>query len=122
VIIWLDNGRDLSQSIEGPWNPLPHTQEWETYFFTVIVHHAVNIPARSQSGTPKGQLNPTISDNSNYAVNSDKDWRAAQNIWLLPAYRVKVATNNSIYSGFTKVLLGFRHYVASGSTIHFSIP
>jgi len=33
AIIWLDSGRDLSQSVRGPWNPQPGTRARETYSF-----------------------------------------------------------------------------------------
>lgn len=34
--VWLDNGKDLSQSVQGPWSPLPGTKAWETYFYPVV--------------------------------------------------------------------------------------
>lgn len=40
AIVWMDSGRDLSQSVPGPWTPLPEKHRWETYFLPVIVDHS----------------------------------------------------------------------------------
>ena len=87
AVIWLDSGRDLSQSVEGPWLPRSGTRAWETYFFPVIV------PQVADSNPPQGdeltsqrsiftQTTSKLTAHSN--GNPVQDWRAAQNICLLP--------------------------------------
>jgi CorA-like Mg2+ transporter protein len=87
AIVWLDNGRDLSRSVQGPWNPRPDTRAWETYFFPVIVHQAADLPPRPRKDTAL-QQNPIVHAVSNHTSRAnakpDEEWRAAQNICLLP--------------------------------------
>ncbi|KAK3377009.1 hypothetical protein B0T24DRAFT_665847 [Lasiosphaeria ovina] len=114
VTVELDSGNDLSESIQGPWNPRPDTRAWETYFFPVIVHHhhwhhnhdtadlaryrsggkrpGPREPRRHSSGvglTPaKASLSHSRNNNRSSSSSSRRksgdEWRAAQNISQLP--------------------------------------
>lgn len=78
AVVWLDSGKDLSQSVKGPWSPRPSTLPWETYFFPVIVHQADG----TLSTTPMASTTsskPTFANNRPAA-----EWKAAQNICLFP--------------------------------------
>lgn len=75
AVVWLDNGRDLSQSVQGPWCPFPGTRPWETYFFPVIVHQptlVLNQVAAPPSapclwqGQAKATALPMEADDPNY--------------------------------------------------------
>lgn len=84
AIVWLDSGKDLSLGIEGPWVPPPTSRPWETYFFPVIIH-------QTTTGLPCDSLTPTsplLLTNSDQTTNGNKkplaEWKAAQNICLLP--------------------------------------
>ncbi|KAK2591957.1 hypothetical protein QQS21_010363, partial [Conoideocrella luteorostrata] len=87
AMVWMDNGRDLSQSVAGPWNPRPDARAWETYFLPVVVNHAAEaphqatedlVPSREDAvGTDTIKPTPTASK-------TEEEWRAAQNICLLP--------------------------------------
>ncbi|KAM7214454.1 oligopeptide transporter [Rhypophila decipiens] len=93
IIAWLDSGRDLSQSITGPWSPLPGTRSWETYFFPVISHHNTATyqplsPTRCSEASIPNTLRPQLaagrSDSSTTPRHTEEKWVAAQNISLLP--------------------------------------
>lgn len=86
-MIWLDSGRDLSESAEGPWTPRYGARPWETYFYPVIVQQAVKLPPyeRYSLHLPATTLNRAPPNQS--ARNSSRpvdSWRAAQNTSLLP--------------------------------------
>ena len=87
AVVWLDSGKDLSQSVEGPWLPLHGTRAWETYFLPVIVHQVAEIASPS-SNDLASQKSPSTCTASNQAThangNSAEEWKAAQNICLLP--------------------------------------
>ncbi|OAT13581.1 hypothetical protein BDBG_08754 [Blastomyces gilchristii SLH14081] len=88
AIVWLDSGKDLSHSVQGPWSPLSGTRPWETRFVPVIVHQAVD--ARSHSTLDRSEpvmgsrSVPTSSENNPPPSRQETEWRAAQNICLLP--------------------------------------
>ncbi|RHZ45767.1 hypothetical protein CDV55_100058, partial [Aspergillus turcosus] len=86
AIIWLDTGRDLSESLPGPWNPPPSSLSWQTYFCPVIVHHADDTFDGSYQSTRQKQLHATgtTPSRSVSAFKSNDKWRAAQNIAHLP--------------------------------------
>lgn len=89
AVIWLDSGRDLSQSVHGPWNPWPGTRAWETYFLPVIVHQAADQVLAQQGGSTGPQPPPSDYPTSGQASRSnqahEEEWRAAQSICLLPS-------------------------------------
>ncbi|KAL2070237.1 hypothetical protein VTL71DRAFT_13263 [Oculimacula yallundae] len=89
VFVWLDSGKDISESLEGPWSPRPGTRAWETYFLPVIVHQATEFTARAS--TDAALLIPSdgpakLGQASRENPDPDEAWRAAQNITLLPFY------------------------------------
>lgn len=97
AVIWLDNGIDLSDCARGPWSPMTRTHNWETYFFPVIVHHNTGSGCsepRSESSlsqTSKTESLPLpftkdLSTGDWISAKSDaiNDWKAAQNICVLP--------------------------------------
>ncbi|KAM7205139.1 hypothetical protein V8F20_003276 [Naviculisporaceae sp. PSN 640] len=93
IIVWLDSGRDLSQSVPGPWNPLPGTRSWETYFFPVIPHHTTATyeplsPHRPSEASIPSTLRPHLaagrSESTTVPRHTEEKWAAAQNICLLP--------------------------------------
>ncbi|OCK76178.1 hypothetical protein K432DRAFT_408394 [Lepidopterella palustris CBS 459.81] len=71
AIIWLDNGRDLSQSVPGPWCPPPSIRSWETHFHPIIQHR------------PYIALQPHQAPNPSPSPTSHR-WEASQNASLLP--------------------------------------
>ena len=87
AVVWLDSGKDLSQSVEGPWFPRRGTRAWETYFFPVIVHEVADTPSRSANDLAP-QTDPSAHAASNQATSANRkaaeEWKAAQNICLLP--------------------------------------
>lgn len=108
AVVWLDCGRDLGLSVEGPWCPRPGTLPWETYFCPVIVHEASEHPFSptihpiTKDGTfdtPTPYRTPTSWSSNSHAA----EWRAAQNICLLPfQYGSKldkdVASQDALYA------------------------
>jgi hypothetical protein len=86
AVVWLDNGKDLAHSVEGPWNPRGGTKAWETYFVPVIVHEAAAIPSRpANDALPvPASLRPAASNASRAHDDSSGAWKAAQNACLLP--------------------------------------
>ncbi|KAF2120081.1 hypothetical protein BDV96DRAFT_641938 [Lophiotrema nucula] len=106
AIIWLDNGRDLSQSVPGPWNPMPGMKSWETYFFPVIVHQATGFSSIvAHEATDQDEVMPKIiSTNTSKTLPKDKEkWSAAQNICLLPFQygshlRKELASRDALYA------------------------
>lgn len=102
VIVWLDSGRDLFQSVEGPWNPAPGTRAWETYFFPVIVHHSNAIGCKGPShfrgeeemgGSREHILRPGPSQEIDSRTKGG--WTASQNICLLP-FRYGTRLDNEV--------------------------
>lgn len=108
AVVWLDCGRDLGLSVEGPWCPRPETRPWETYFCPVIVHEASEhpFPSTIHPVTKDGTFDtatpyrtPTSWSSNSHAA----EWRAAQNICLLPfQYGSKldkdVASQDALYA------------------------
>jgi hypothetical protein len=87
AVVWLDSGKDLSQGVEGPWSPRPGTRAWETYFFPVIVHQADGAQSRSRnnSNLATRSMGYLTSSQTTHASNRPAtEWKAAQNICLLP--------------------------------------
>lgn len=80
IIVWLDNGRDLAQSVPGPWNPLPGTRPWETYFLPIIVDHG-SAPFGTSDTLP---LAHHFSVPGDFTPQHGEEWKAAQNICHLP--------------------------------------
>ncbi|RDW93966.1 uncharacterized protein DSM5745_01288 [Aspergillus mulundensis] len=86
AIVWLDTGRDLADSFEGPFGPRPGSPAWQTFFYPVIVHHADGM----HDGTPYGATQgPSDAPSSSRAcpeplTDEQKRWKAAQNISRLP--------------------------------------
>lgn len=89
AIIWLDSGKDLSQSLDGPWNPRPGTRSWETYFFPVIVHQTAHQDVAQPRESTRLQPPTSGFAASGQAGRANQapaeEWRAAQNICLLPS-------------------------------------
>lgn len=88
AIIWLDRGMDLAHSLQGPWNPRPDTlYTWETHFFPVIVHQDDSWPLHSPTDNTS-QYSGNFSAIPDIRIRSEtrpkNEWRAAQNICLLP--------------------------------------
>ncbi|KAL8882800.1 MAG: hypothetical protein Q9198_000260, partial [Flavoplaca austrocitrina] len=87
AIVWLDQARDLSQSFHGPWNPAPGTRAWETFFYPVIVQQAGDSPSQPRSENTR-QPNLVINAGSSHvrpnSTKPEEEWRAAQNICLMP--------------------------------------
>lgn len=87
AVVWLDSGKDLSESVEGPWFPRHGTRAWETYFFPVIVHQVADTPSWSMNERLPRTM-PSAYAASNRATSANKtaagEWKAAQNICLLP--------------------------------------
>ena len=87
AVVWLDCGKDLSQSIEGPWLPHRFTRAWETYFIPVIVHQTADASSPSMNELVP-QASPAAHAASTQRTHShDKsvdEWRAAQNMCMLP--------------------------------------
>lgn len=87
AIVWMDNGKDLSQSVPGPWNPRPGTRAWETYFFPVIVHHDIELAPKAKKKTALNRSTTvnTVSGHTNLSKAApEEEWRAAQNTCQLP--------------------------------------
>jgi hypothetical protein len=105
AVVWLDCGNDLSQSPEGPWSPPPGTQNWETYFFPVIVRPTTDLSlhnSNTQSTTSEDAAHPPpVHRGSDFS--SPQGWRAGQNICHLPSqYGTKldksVANSDAMYA------------------------
>lgn len=90
AIVWLDTGKDLSQSTQHgePWKPFAGTKAWETYFFPVIVNLASDPSTnRPSDPTPYPSQNSVHDHTRLQAHPKDRnaeEWKAAQNIALLP--------------------------------------
>jgi hypothetical protein len=84
VIVWLDTGKDLSQSLGGPWLPSPGTKPWETYFVPVIVDRHFEAPAPSADDSVSLFLTANKEGSSSQSVRQNHKWRAKQNACLLP--------------------------------------
>ncbi|TGO51361.1 hypothetical protein BOTNAR_0359g00110 [Botryotinia narcissicola] len=71
AMIWMDNARDLSNSIPGPWCPEDNTNPWETYMLPILQHrdYLSLCNDRSQEAIPPALIQP---------------WEANQNACLLP--------------------------------------
>ncbi|KFA68415.1 hypothetical protein S40285_10002 [Stachybotrys chlorohalonatus IBT 40285] len=84
VIVWLDTGKDLSQSLGGPWLPSPGTKPWETYFVPVIVDRHFEAPAPSADDSYGQQLDKTVaSEDALYALSELFSFAAAAEIQFL---------------------------------------
>ncbi|KAK1961464.1 hypothetical protein LY78DRAFT_293747 [Colletotrichum sublineola] len=68
AIVWLDTGRELAESIQGPWSPRPGKNFWETFLHPVIVPRATK---------QTGASNPAF-------IVKSSTRKAAQNICHLP--------------------------------------
>ncbi|PGH19535.1 hypothetical protein AJ80_03870 [Polytolypa hystricis UAMH7299] len=105
AVIWLDSGKDLSKGVEGPWSPRPGTRPWETRFFPVIVHQVGSTQSRSRNRShlaPRSVTYPA----SSYTIDpyeSGTEWRAAQNICLLPYQYGSTLDNNIAGQGALRI-------------------
>ncbi|SPO03434.1 uncharacterized protein DNG_06117 [Cephalotrichum gorgonifer] len=71
VVVWMDNARDLSQGISGPWCPERGTTAWKTYMLPIIQHRdclAFHSDVHSTADTSA----------------TAQTWEANQNACLLP--------------------------------------
>lgn len=81
AIVWMDNGRDLAQSVSGPWLPQIGTLPWQTQFSPVIVNSITDT-------TPVMNVHDDHATEPHQQIGGmrpEQDtWRAAQNICWLP--------------------------------------
>lgn len=104
--VWLDNGKDLSQSVQGPWSPLPGTKAWETYFYPVVVTKETGLSTSFSSyKTPMGTPSQRVRSQNTVQLGhrTEEDWEAAQNACHLPsAYAAhldkEIASQDALYS------------------------
>ncbi|KAJ4135094.1 hypothetical protein NW768_004709 [Fusarium equiseti] len=85
ALVWLDSGRDLSQSVCGPWNPPKSAKAWETYVLPVIVSQKATgiAPSMTQSKswlTVENDQGPSPSP----IPDASRSWKASQNVCMLP--------------------------------------
>lgn len=126
AVVWMDSGKDLSLGEEGPWSPAPGTKSWETYFVPTIVQQTSST-GQTASLTRQSSMCPGFSRSpcrpmplphaTSSGVNAQEntlragpgiggpagEWRAAQNICLLPfqygsALDKTVASQDALYA------------------------
>ncbi|KAK1767611.1 hypothetical protein QBC33DRAFT_71366 [Phialemonium atrogriseum] len=90
AVVWLDSGKDLCQTMKGPWSPRAGTKAWETYFFPVIVNPAIDTPFTQSTDKPSTPLagltsvHDIMEPQSHTGDRQAEEWKAAQNVALLP--------------------------------------
>ena len=77
TIVWMDHGRDLADSIKGPWVPAAQSSNWETYLIPILV---------KQRKSPGLSLDIKVGQQQQQQQQTDHNapWKARQNICLLP--------------------------------------
>ncbi|KAM0540385.1 hypothetical protein ACHAPJ_013612 [Fusarium lateritium] len=83
AFVWLDNGRDLSQSVNGPWNSPESAKARETYFLPVIVSQSATV---TSPPTMQAYSSLTVERDRgpNAPTDASKSWRVSQNVCVLP--------------------------------------
>ncbi len=91
VVVWLDSGLDLSLSVRDvrtPWNPPAESLSWQTYFYPIIVHptSGTYTPTLGATATtsPGTSRHPTEAQTMRLSRAPMVDWKASQNVCLLP--------------------------------------
>ena len=77
AVVWLDGGKDLSESADGPWLPPAGTRPLETHCIPVIVNDVQDL-STSPPSTVGSATKPRP------GVESTTGWNAAQNFSMLP--------------------------------------
>ena len=75
IVIWLDQGRDLAQSVPGPWCSERNSRSWQPFFHPAMVSDADN-----------DSLRINLHEKSPFPafIDNGLDWRANQNPCSLP--------------------------------------
>ncbi|OHE97503.1 hypothetical protein CORC01_07118 [Colletotrichum orchidophilum] len=125
AVVWLDAGKELADSIEGPWSHTPETNAWKTFFHPVIVPQATDLPNTSQtlfkaeSFSSRSSKRPNTS--SPALIVESASWKAGQNISHLPfkygAHLNRELASRDVLYALSELL----HFVAAAEIQFFNV-